>query len=187
MVSDKCRDIANEKLRNLKNHAFLFVASEYHIRLHTKRRRGTHLLLLSHYCIWRAPGNTCCRTLVSDHGRKLVLDNVIFSFVTLDATFHYWNFSLQADVDIQTVRLFVKNVPDFTTDRSKNDLGFLSWDLKVPIALKYKDRLWWKGSLQFIRYHSILPSNLGKSHASLQLEREAIVPLLDCGIRNCRQ
>ena len=34
-------------------------------------------------------------------------------------------------VSIQTVRLFVKNVPDFTTDRSKNDLGFLSWDLKV--------------------------------------------------------
>ena len=27
----------------------------------------------------------------------------------------------------------MKNVPDFTTDRSKNDLGFLSWDLKVRI------------------------------------------------------
>ena len=39
----------------------------------------------------------------------------------------------QADVDIQTVRLFVKSVPDFTTDRSKNDLGFLSWDLKVRL------------------------------------------------------
>jgi len=40
----------------------------------------------------------------------------------------------QADVDIQTVRLFVKNVPDFTTDRSKNDLGFLSWDLKANLT-----------------------------------------------------
>merc|ERR1711962_1141619 len=40
----------------------------------------------------------------------------------------------RADVDIQTVRLFVKNVPDFTTDRSKNDLGFLSWDLKANLT-----------------------------------------------------
>lgn len=40
----------------------------------------------------------------------------------------------KADVHIQTVKLFVKNVPDFTTDRSKNDLGFLSWDLKANLT-----------------------------------------------------
>jgi len=36
--------------------------------------------------------------------------------------------------DIKTVKLLVKNVPDYSASREKNDLGFLTFDLKTDLT-----------------------------------------------------
>ncbi|XP_033217799.1 signal peptidase complex subunit 3 [Belonocnema kinseyi] len=37
-------------------------------------------------------------------------------------------------VDIKTVKVFVKNVPDYSASREKNDLGYLTFNLKTDLT-----------------------------------------------------
>ncbi len=37
--------------------------------------------------------------------------------------------------DIDTVKVVVKNVPDYAAGKEKNDLGFLTFDLQVRILI----------------------------------------------------
>ena len=39
----------------------------------------------------------------------------------------------QVHADINTVKVVVKNVPDYAAGKEKNDLGFLTFDLQVKI------------------------------------------------------
>ena len=38
---------------------------------------------------------------------------------------------MQVHADIDTVKVVVKNVPDYAAGKEKNDLGFLTFDLQV--------------------------------------------------------
>ena len=38
---------------------------------------------------------------------------------------------LKVHADIDTVKVVVKNVPDYAAGKEKNDLGFLTFDLQV--------------------------------------------------------
>ena len=40
---------------------------------------------------------------------------------------------LQVHADIDTVKVVVKNVPDYAAGKEKNDLGFLTFDLQVEM------------------------------------------------------
>ena len=40
---------------------------------------------------------------------------------------------LQVHADIDTVKVVVKNVPDYAAGKEKNDLGFLTFDLQVKM------------------------------------------------------
>ena len=42
---------------------------------------------------------------------------------------------MQVHADIDTVKVVVKNVPDYAAGKEKNDLGFLTFDLQVGTAL----------------------------------------------------
>ena len=43
--------------------------------------------------------------------------------------------------DIDTVKVVVKNVPDYAAGKEKNDLGFLTFDLQVKfLMLFFHDR-----------------------------------------------
>ena len=42
---------------------------------------------------------------------------------------------MQVHADIDTVKVVVKNVPDYAAGKEKNDLGFLTFDLRVGPAL----------------------------------------------------
>ena len=39
----------------------------------------------------------------------------------------------QVHADIDTVKVVVKNVPDYAAGKEKNDLGFLTFDLQVEL------------------------------------------------------
>ena len=41
----------------------------------------------------------------------------------------------QVHADIDTVKVVVKNVPDYAAGKEKNDLGFLTFDLQVRLRL----------------------------------------------------
>ena len=41
------------------------------------------------------------------------------------------NHFVQVHADIDTVKVVVKNVPDYAAGKEKNDLGFLTFDLQV--------------------------------------------------------
>ena len=41
------------------------------------------------------------------------------------------NHLMQVHADIDTVKVVVKNVPDYAAGKEKNDLGFLTFDLQV--------------------------------------------------------
>ena len=44
--------------------------------------------------------------------------------------------TVQVHADIDTVKVVVKNVPDYAAGKEKNDLGFLTFDLQVaPLVL----------------------------------------------------
>ncbi|XP_050299884.1 signal peptidase complex subunit 3 isoform X2 [Anthonomus grandis grandis] len=38
------------------------------------------------------------------------------------------------DVDVKTVKVYVKNVPDYSASRERNDLGYLSFDLRTDLT-----------------------------------------------------
>ncbi|KAK9875894.1 hypothetical protein WA026_009681 [Henosepilachna vigintioctopunctata] len=40
----------------------------------------------------------------------------------------------RTEVDISTVKILVKNVPDYSASREKNDLGFLTFDLQTDLT-----------------------------------------------------
>lgn len=40
----------------------------------------------------------------------------------------------QVHADINTVKVVVKNVPDYAAGKEKNDLGFLTFDLQVSLT-----------------------------------------------------
>ena len=40
---------------------------------------------------------------------------------------------MQVHADIDTVKVVVKNVPDYAAGKEKNDLGFLTFDLQVRV------------------------------------------------------
>ena len=40
----------------------------------------------------------------------------------------------QVHADINTVKVVVKNVPDYAAGKEKNDLGFLTFDLQVRVT-----------------------------------------------------
>ena len=40
---------------------------------------------------------------------------------------------MQVHADIDTVKVVVKNVPDYAAGKEKNDLGFLTFDLQVGV------------------------------------------------------
>ena len=42
----------------------------------------------------------------------------------------------QVHADINTVKVVVKNVPDYAAGKEKNDLGFLTFDLQVSLTKK---------------------------------------------------
>ena len=44
--------------------------------------------------------------------------------------------------DIDTVKVVVKNVPDYAAGKEKNDLGFLTFDLQVKIKLLVFNPTW---------------------------------------------
>ncbi|XP_055588870.1 signal peptidase complex subunit 3-like [Uranotaenia lowii] len=59
----------------------------------------------------------------------------VFVYTTIDGTFcclasTFFN-DYGTPTRINTVKVLVKNVPDFTASREKNDLGVLTFDLKV--------------------------------------------------------
>ena len=47
---------------------------------------------------------------------------------------------LQVHADIDTVKVVVKNVPDYAAGKEKNDLGFLTFDLQVRFTPSQYDR-----------------------------------------------
>ena len=50
-------------------------------------------------------------------------------------SFKYLNMKVHADID--TVKVVVKNVPDYAAGKEKNDLGFLTFDLQVGKMISY--------------------------------------------------
>ena len=57
--------------------------------------------------------------------------SVLASFTFLCFLSTFFN-EYQVHADINTVKVVVKNVPDYATGKEKNDLGFLTFDLQVP-------------------------------------------------------
>ena len=58
--------------------------------------------------------------------------------------------------DIDTVKVVVKNVPDYAAGKEKNDLGFLTFDLQVKfLMLFFHDRA---SLYQFLNFRA--PQNL---------------------------
>ena len=47
----------------------------------------------------------------------------------------------QVHADINTVKVVVKNVPDYAAGKEKNDLGFLTFDLQVKILFIVLDKI----------------------------------------------
>ena len=44
---------------------------------------------------------------------------------------------MKVHADIDTVKVVVKNVPDYAAGKEKNDLGFLTFDLQVGKMISY--------------------------------------------------
>ena len=46
---------------------------------------------------------------------------------------------MKVHADIDTVKVVVKNVPDYAAGKEKNDLGFLTFDLQVGKMIRYQN------------------------------------------------
>ena len=55
------------------------------------------------------------------------------TFLCFLSTFLFVDHQTAAKADINTVNVVVKHVPDFSASREKNDLGYLTFDLKVDL------------------------------------------------------
>jgi len=55
------------------------------------------------------------------------------TFLCFLSTFLFVDYQTAAKADINTVNVVVKHVPDFSASREKNDLGYLTFDLKVDL------------------------------------------------------
>ena len=47
----------------------------------------------------------------------------------------------QVHADINTVKVVVKNAPDYAAGKEKNDLGFLTFDLQVRLLSFYLEKI----------------------------------------------
>ena len=68
---------------------------------------------------------------ISNH--ESVLIQSVFCEVSRKIAIDWFISQTAAKADINTVNVVVKHVPDFSASREKNDLGYLTFDLKVDL------------------------------------------------------
>lgn len=64
----------------------------------------------------------------------------------------------RTDVNIKTVKIVVKNVPDFSASREKNDLGFITFDLQANLTKIFNWNV--KQLFLYLTAEYITPSNV---------------------------